>query len=104
MMYKLPAAAALLLLAACQPVEEEVVPVEPIAPIKTVFEERQPDLCHAANYTQYLGQPGTIVPSLGLTEPYRLVEWRGLETQDYNAYRIVFRLDGTGNIYNIDCG
>jgi hypothetical protein len=32
------------------------------------------------------------------------VEFRGIEPQEYNPQRIVFRLDQFGNVYNIDCG
>jgi hypothetical protein len=68
------------------------------------LEERQPDLCGAKDYVPYLSQPGTVIPTLGLTKEYRVVEFRGIEPQEYDPNRIVFRLDASGNIYNIDCG
>lgn len=76
------------------------VPAEGIAGL----EEREPDLCHAKDYVANLGQPGTVIPTLGITREYRVVEYRGIEPQEYNPQRIVFRLDASGNIYNIDCG
>ena len=104
-------------LAGCVPVEAPVAPDlanEPIAgvPIDGVaetpnapgLEAREPDLCHAIDYVPYLSQPGTVVETLGITRPYRVVPWRGIEAQEYNAGRIVFRLDPSGNIFNIDCG
>ena len=68
------------------------------------LQEREPDLCHAGDYTASLGQPGSVIPSLGITRDYRVVEYRGIEPQEYDPLRIVFRLDASGNIYNIDCG
>ncbi|WP_376876309.1 hypothetical protein [Albirhodobacter sp. R86504] len=94
------------LLAACQPAEPEVAVVTPtvLSPADTVFEEREPDLCKAINYVPYLSQPGSVVASLGIEGPYRVVAWRGIEAQEYNPQRVTFRLDAAGNIYNIDCG
>lgn len=68
------------------------------------LQERQPDLCGAKNYSRYIGQPGSLVPGLGLDKPYRVVEFGGFEPQNYDPNRIVFRLDPAGNIQKIDCG
>ncbi len=100
-------------LAACAPAPAPVVapvavtaPVVPVTPVTGIsgLEERQPDACHAKDYTAALGQPGSVIPSLGITRKYRVVEYRGIEPQEYDSLRIVFRLDQSGNIYNIDCG
>ncbi|MCF3973067.1 hypothetical protein [Paracoccus salsus] len=98
-------------LAGCAPAPAPApmpVAVAPIPPVPTSgiagLEERQPDLCDAGDYVPYLGQPGSIIPTLAITREYRVVEYRGIEPQEYNPQRIVFRLDGSGNIYNIDCG
>lgn len=102
-------------LAGCMPAPapQPVAPPVPVAlpPVEVMpaagisgLEERQPDLCGAKNYTGYLSQPGSIIPTLGIAGNYRVVEFRGIEPQDYNPGRIVFRLDASGNIYNIDCG
>lgn len=67
--------------------------------------ERKPDLCGARkNYASSVGQPGSVIPTLGVTKEYRVVEYRGIEPQDYDPNRVVFRLDATGNITNVDCG
>lgn len=86
------------------PVPATLPPVAPPPVAGTAFQEHEPDLCNAANYTQYLSQPGSIIPTLGLTGDYRVVEYRGIEPQEYNAKRLVFRLDAAGIIQNIDCG
>lgn len=106
------ALAALAMLTACAPTPAPVVepvtavqpvPVTPVAGV-TGLESREPDACHAKNYISALGQPGSVIPGLGVTREYRVVEYRGIEPQEYNPLRIVFRLDAAGNIYNIDCG
>ena len=110
-MYRaLLAFAALAPLAACAPAVApepvpQVAPV-PMTPVAGVsgLETREPDACHAKNYVSALGQPGSVISSLGVTREYRVVEFRGIEPQEYNPLRIVFRLDAAGNIYNIDCG
>lgn len=66
--------------------------------------ERQPDLCGAKQQSSAIGSPGSVIPTLGLTRSYRIVEYRGIEPQDYVPDRMVFRLDASGNITNIDCG
>lgn len=120
-----PFAVAAALLAGCMPVPPDAamapppVPIQapmqapamaPITPTPAVaagiagLEERKPDLCQAKSYSQYLSQPGSVIPTLGITRSYRVVEYRGIEPQVYDPSRIVFRLDSAGNIYNIDCG
>ena len=68
------------------------------------LQSREPDACHAGNYRSSIGQPGTVIPQLGITRSYRVVEYRGIEPQEYDSLRIVFRLDAAGNIQSVDCG
>lgn len=104
-------------LAACVAPRSEPIVVDPMASAVPVYEpavspaqgfgglqSREPDACHAKDYVSSLGQPGTVIPTLGLTRKFRVVEYRGIEPQEYDPLRIVFRLDAAGNIYNIDCG
>lgn len=109
----LPLALLAALMAGCAPAPAPVpapvpVAVAPVSPLPTEgiagLEERQPDLCHAKDYVGALGQPGSVIPTLGVSREFRVVEFRGIEPQEYNPLRIVFRLDASGNIYNIDCG
>ena len=101
------------LLAACQPAEDPMQPVEALpspymTPAVTTtaggLEQREPDTCGAVNYVSVLGQPAAAIQTLSIDRPFRIVEWRGVEDQVYNPQRVVFRLDGAGNIFNIDCG
>ncbi|TRW95499.1 hypothetical protein FNJ84_16095 [Paracoccus sp. M683] len=108
----LPLIASATLLSACMPAPEPApmpAPVPMVQPIASVdgvagLQSREPDLCGAKTYATYLSQPGSIIPQLGITKDYRVVEYRGIEPQDYDPNRIVFRLDAAGNIYNVDCG
>lgn len=68
------------------------------------LQERRPDLCGAETYRSSVSQPGSTIPGLGITRSYRVVDYRGIEPQNYDPNRIVFRLDAAGNISNIDCG
>jgi hypothetical protein len=80
--------------------------VLPVTPVQGVagLEERQPDLCKASDYLSVLGRPQAALAGLAITRKYRVVEYRGIEPQEYDPNRVVFRLDAAGNIYNIDCG
>ena len=68
------------------------------------LQSREPDGCKAATYRSSIGQPGSVIPTLGVTRQYRIVEYRGIEPQEYDPLRIVFRLDAAGNIQAVDCG
>ncbi|MDO5657948.1 MAG: I78 family peptidase inhibitor [Paracoccus sp. (in: a-proteobacteria)] len=86
------------------------VPVQPsYAPIDTAaggsrLEEKQPDLCRASRFSHVIGQPADAVASLGITDSYRIVEFRGIEPQQYQPYRVNFHLDQQGLISRIECG
>lgn len=103
--------ALVLLLAACVPAEPGDPPPGAPQPGDLVgggpdhtLVEREPDLCHAADYQQYLAQPGTIVPGLAITREYRVIEYGGIFTQEYNPSRLNFRLSPEGQIAKVDCG
>ena len=70
----------------------------------TGLQSREPDGCKASTYRTAIGQPGSVIPVLGITRQYRVVEYRGIEPQEYDPLRIVFRLDAAGNIQAVDCG
>lgn len=84
----------------------ETAAVAAPAPVRGIsgLTERQPDLCKASEQARAVGQPASVIPTLGLTRSFRVVEFRGIEPQDYDPNRIVFRLDATGTITQIDCG
>jgi len=82
------------------PVPVAVPAVTGVAGLQT----REPDVCKAGTYRSAIGQPGSVIPMLGVTRQYRVVEYRGIEPQEYDPLRIVFRLDAMGNIQAVDCG
>ncbi len=83
------------------PQSDILIPASGVAGLQT----REPTLfCKAETYLPYLGQPGTVIPGLGITRPHRVVEYRGIAPQDYDPNRILFNLDAAGNIAKIDCG
>jgi hypothetical protein len=68
------------------------------------LEEREPDLCRAAEHQRFVGQPGSIVPALGITRRYRVIEFGGIVTQEYDAGRLNFYLSPDGIIQRVACG
>lgn len=80
-----------------------VVPPPPVTGVAGL-QSREPDGCKATTYRSSIGQPGSVIPTLGITRQYRIVEYRGIEPQEYDPLRIVFRLDAAGNIQAVDCG
>lgn len=68
------------------------------------LQSREPDACHAADYRHVIGQPASVVPTLGITRQYRIAEYRGIEPEEYNGLRIAFKLDAAGNIQSVSCG
>ena len=76
--------AAVAMLAGCFGGGATEVPVQPagIEPLPTMADdglaERKPDLCKASTYANYVGQPGAVIPTLGITKEFRVVEFRGI--------------------------
>ena len=64
----------------------------------------EPDHCGAAAFDVYLGQPVGVLQGVPISRDYRVVPFDGIVTQEYNAYRINFRLNGRGAIAKVDCG
>lgn len=93
---------------AVAPVPPPVV-VQPVAQPMAVsgvagLQSREPDACHAATYRSAVGQPASVIPSLGVTREYRVAEYRGIEPEEYNALRVVFNLDAARIIQSVTCG
>lgn len=68
------------------------------------LESREPDVCKSAPYKSAVGQPASVIPTLGVTRKYRIVEYRGIEPEEYDPTRVVFRLNAQGIIEAVSCG
>lgn len=109
----IPAVAMTALLAGCMPpppppppapISVAPPPPVPVQGIQGIETRKAADMCGASNYSSSISQPGSVIPTLGISKDYRVVEYRGIEPQDYNPTRIVFRLDSTNSIQSVECG
>lgn len=96
-------------LAACQPMTEIDSSVDPseeaaVNPNTSGLIERTPDLCGLTNYESYIGQPASALQGLRISRPYRVVPQDSIVSQEYNAGRVNFMLDGAGNVASVTCG
>ncbi|WP_252945720.1 I78 family peptidase inhibitor [Oceanicola sp. 502str15] len=93
-------------LAACQP-PLETLPEDQLGetPPDSGLVEREPDICGASAYRgAALGQPASVIPTLGVNRETRVIPLGGIVTQEYNPYRMNFYLDGAGLITRLSCG
>ena len=93
-------------LAACAPVPGPGPGLPPgtVEDVTPGLNEIEPDLCKAADYMQYLGQPGTVLQGVDITRVYRVIPDGGIVSQEYSAGRINFWLGPRGDILRIGCG
>lgn len=75
-----------------------------ITPDPSGLQQREPDICGATEYARFIGQPQSILDSLTIARKYRVTEFGGIVTQEYNAYRINFALAADGTISAVSCG
>lgn len=97
------------LLAACgsAPVPDSAPPGDDLAGLVDVtpgLNDIEPDHCGASEFDVYLGQPVAVLQGVPITRDYRVIPFDGIVTQEYNAYRINFRLNQRGAIAKVDCG
>lgn len=99
----------LALLSACGPAPvPDVVPPEgdftDLIDVTPGLNDIEPDHCGAAAFDVYLSQPVAVLQGVPISRDYRVIPFDGIVTQEYNAYRINFRLNGRGDIAKVDCG
>lgn len=92
--------------AAVQPVAPPTPIVPVVTPVSSVagLQQKEPDTCGAAKFASAVGQTQAVIPTLGVTRKYRIAEYRGIEPQEYDPLRMVFRLDQAGVITAVSCG
>lgn len=92
-------------LSACQPPLEDINDAPIQDNVDSGLVEREPDICGASRYKEAaIGQPQSIIPTLGVSREIRVVPNGGIVTQEYNPYRMNFYLDGAGTITRMTCG
>lgn len=92
-------------LAACQPVADERTgaPVQERA--ESGLQEREPDICGASRYRDAaIGQPRSVIATLGVTRQIRVIPHGAIVTQEYDPYRMNFYLDRAGLVSRLTCG
>lgn len=105
----------LLALAACgvsEPQEEQrIVPVgiNPVTgqriDVTPGLNDKEPDTCHAADVAYLIGQPESAIAAAGIMRPTRVVSINSIVSQEeYDSFRINFKLDATGTVVAINCG
>ena len=98
------------LVMACTPVDEPVTEIGGVGggtalPVgRDGLVEREPDTCQASQYQTAVGQNQSIVPTLGLTRPVRVVAPDDIVTQEYTPARINFEVNRSGQIRRVSCG
>ncbi|MDF1872366.1 I78 family peptidase inhibitor [Vannielia sp.] len=93
----------LLAVAGCQPAYEEGGPTDAGADPSGLL-EREPDTCGASNQQVAVGQPASVISTLGIRGTTRTVQPGAIITQEYNPSRMNFYLDGNGVITRVSCG
>ena len=98
---------ALLLLSACTGGQQRGDPSgeDPlVADFTPGLHQVEPDLCHAADFARYQGQPATALEGVPIARKYRVIPDGGITTQEYTAGRVNFWLGKRGEIARIGCG
>lgn len=62
------------------------------------------DLCHAATFQPYVGQPVTVLLDFVVPEPFRVIRPGDPVTEDYSPQRLNIWLDDAERITAVDCG
>ena len=104
MKYLFPITAFLLMMGCAPPAEPPLIYVPPETFPDDELVKREPDSCGASDFAGLIGQSEGMLRTVILFDPYRVVPFGVLVTQDYNAQRINFYLDEAGLIAKIICG
>ena len=88
------AAAALVILAACEPVVAPRPPADP--PMENA--------CGAAGLQTLLGQPASVLETMRFANPVRVIRPGMAVTMDFNPARLNIEVDAAEEITRISCG
>jgi hypothetical protein len=91
-------------LAACAPEPEPVPLYDPTIDVTPGLNDKEPDICHAANFSYYVGKPVAELQTAVADKPLLVLAPGSLGSQEYNSARINAFVDETGNVYRLSCG
>lgn len=100
----LPIFTLFLALAACAPEPEPVPVYDPSIDVTPGLNDKEPDTCHAANFSYYVGKPVTELQVAVAGKPLRIMAPGALGSQEYDSGRINAFVDETGLVYRLSCG
>lgn len=63
-----------------------------------------PDACGASALQELLGQDSSVLQTMDLSEPFRVIRPGDAVTMDFNPHRLNIDLDGAGLIATVRCG
>lgn len=100
----LPLYAAVFALSACA-AEPEPEPVfDPNVDVTPGLNDKEPDTCHAGNFTYYIGKPVAELQTAVAGKELMVMAPGSLGSQEYNAARIDAFVDEAGLVYKLSCG
>lgn len=91
-------------LSACAPEPEPLPVYDPTVDVTPGLNDKEPDTCHAGNFTYYVGKPVADVQAAVGDKPFVIVTPDTLGSQEYNAGRINAFVDAAGLVYRLSCG
>jgi hypothetical protein len=91
----------LIALLGCAPMPE---PPFVLPPPDNSLDRAEPDICGVGEFGGLIGQNESVLRTVKLTRPYRVIPLGGMVTQDYSAQRLNFYLDENRAIMQITCG
>ncbi len=88
-----------------EPVQTPAPVFDPSVDVTPGFNDREPDTCKASGLQGYVGQPVSVVQSLALPGPVRVIAPGEMyDQEEYHSNRVDVRTDGAGTITSISCG
>ena len=100
----LPIFSLFLVLSACAPAPEPEPVYDPNVDLTPGLNDKEPDTCHAANFSYYIGKPLSELRAAVADKPLMVVAPDSLGSQEYNSGRINAFVDQTGLVYRLSCG
>ena len=91
-------------LMACAPEPEPVPVYDPSIDVTPGLNDKEPDTCHAANFSYYVGKPVAELQTAVADKPLMILAPGALGSQEYNSGRINAFVDAAGLVYRLSCG